>query len=121
LSTTEAEFIGLSVSLRTAIPIVNVIQEMQDLGFPVNAENRTIHCTVFEDNSGALEIARVPKVRPRTKHMNNKYFHFMEYTTREDSPYHFEKIATEDQPADMLTKPLAEAPHEKHRKTIQGW
>ena len=121
LSTTEAEFIGLSVSLRTAIPIVNIIQEMKDLGFPVNADARTIHCTVFEDNSGALEIAKVPKVRPRTKHMNNKYFHFMEYTTREDSPYHFEKIATEDQPADMLTKPLAEALHEKHRRTIQGW
>jgi hypothetical protein len=121
LSTTEAEFIGLSVSLRTAIPIVNIVQEMLELGFPVNTSSRTIHCTIFEDNSGALEIARVPKARPRTKHMNNKYFHFMEYTTREEAPYHFEKIATEDQPADILTKPLAEALHEKHRRTIQGW
>jgi hypothetical protein len=83
--------------------------------------SRVIHCTIFEDNSGALEIARVPKVRPRTKHMNNKYFHFLEYTSREGAPYSFEKIATEEQPADMLTKPLPEALHEKHRRTVQGW
>ena len=118
---TEAEFIGLSVALRTAIPIVNIIQEMLELGFPVNANSRVIHCTVFGDNSGALEIVRAPKVRPRTKHMNNKYFHFLEYTSREGVPYRFDKIATEDQPADMLTKPLPETLHEKHRRAIQGW
>jgi hypothetical protein len=32
-----------------------------------------IHCKVFEDNAGAIEIANVPKMRPRTKHLNIKY------------------------------------------------
>ena len=39
-----------------------------------------IHCKVFEDNNGALEMARTPKLRPHTKHINNAYHHFREYT-----------------------------------------
>jgi hypothetical protein len=123
LSTTEAEVIGLSMALRTAIPILNMLQEMEELGFPVvlNQREKSIHCAVFEDNSGALQIAMVPKMRPRTKHINNKYFHFVEYTSRDDSPFSFHKVSTEDQPADMLTKPLPEPTLVKHRKAVLGW
>ena len=39
-----------------------------------------IHCKVFEDNSGALEMACTPKLRPCMKHINNAYHHFCEYT-----------------------------------------
>ncbi len=28
-----------------------------------------VHCHVFEDNSGALEMANNPKYRPQTKHI----------------------------------------------------
>jgi hypothetical protein len=123
LSSTESEVIGLSAALRTAIPIVNMLGEMVDLGFPILAKQReqSIHCSVFEDNNGALQIATVPKMRPRTKHINNKYFHFLEYTSRDDSPFSFHKVATEDQSADMLTKPLPLPALEKHRRAILGW
>jgi Reverse transcriptase (RNA-dependent DNA polymerase) len=123
LSSTEAEVIGLSAALRTSIPIVNMIREMAELGFPILDRQResSIHCQVFEDNSGALQIATVPKMRPRTKHINNKYFHFVEYTTRDDSPFSFHKVGTEEQTADMLTKPLSLPALEKHRKSILGW
>ena len=115
--------IGLSAVLKTSIPIVNMLEEMASLGFPILARQReqTIHCSVFEDNSGALQIATVPKMRPRMKHINNMYFHFVEYTSRDDSPFSFHKVATEDQSADMLTKPLPLPALEKHRKTILGW
>jgi hypothetical protein len=100
-----------------------MLQEMAGLGFPVllNEREQTIHCAVFEDNSGALQIATVPKMRPRTKHINNKYFHFLEYTSRDDSPFSFHKVSTEDQPADMLTKPLPEPTLVKHRSSVLGW
>ena len=39
----------------------------------------TVRCELFEDNSGALELATVHKMRPRTKHINIKYHHFWEY------------------------------------------
>ncbi len=39
----------------------------------------TVHCRIFEDNSGALEITKVPKMRPRTKHIKIKYHHFRDF------------------------------------------
>jgi hypothetical protein len=38
-----------------------------------------VYCKVFEDNSGALELARLPKLRPRSKHINVCYHHFREH------------------------------------------
>ena len=47
-----------------------------------------VHCRVFEDNSGAIEIAKVPKRRPRTKHINIKYHHFRDYVGRGEVTVH---------------------------------
>jgi hypothetical protein len=121
LSSTESEFIGLSTSLRTAIPLQHILNEMKSLGFQISPAGPQISCEAFEDNNGALAIASVPKMRPRTKHINNKYFHFMEYTSRDDAPFEFLPIDTADQPADMLTKPLSQEPLEKHRRWTLGW
>jgi len=41
-------------------------------GFNMCSTKPTVYCRDFEDNSGALEIAKVPKTRPRTKHINIK-------------------------------------------------
>ena len=78
-----------------------------------------IHCKLFEDNSGAIEIANVPKMRPRTKHINVKYHHFRDYVENEDISIN--KIDTADQPADFLTKPVNEPTLVKHRYTVMGW
>ena len=75
LSTTEAEYVGLSRAIQEITPVVRVLQEMQELGFDVPSSEARVHCRVFEDNSGALEIATNPKFRPRTKHINQR-FHF---------------------------------------------
>ena len=121
LSSTELELIGLSMALKTTIPMMAMLQEMTDLGFEVGNGTKTLHCELFEDNNGALAIASMPRVRPRTKHINNKYFHFLDHTSRDDAKYTFTKIDTQDQPADMLTKPLAAEAHVKHRLFVQGW
>ena len=76
-------------------------------------------CTVFEDNSGALELARLPKIRPRTKHINQSYHHFREHVERQEVYIHATR--TEAQLADILTKPLPEASFTRHRKAIMGW
>jgi hypothetical protein len=119
LSSTESELIGLSMALRTAIPLMNMLNEMKAFGFEVHHDKPKVHCKVFEDNSGALEIAKVPKMRPRTKHINCKYFHFVSYV--EDGSITLHPIGTADQPADMLTKALDVMTLSKHRKSIQGW
>jgi hypothetical protein len=62
LSSTESELIGLSMALKTTIPLMAMLQEMKDFGFPVGSGNKDIHCELFEDNNGALAIASMPKV-----------------------------------------------------------
>jgi hypothetical protein len=121
LSTTEAELVGLSQSLRVAIPIINIINEMKEQGFEILPKEPVVHSKLFEDNSGTLAICKFPKMRPRTKHINVKFFHFVEFTSREDNPFEFIKIGTDDQPADMLTKALAFDELVKHRKWLLGW
>ena len=54
---------------------------MKRNGFKVDSANPKVHCSVFEDNTGALEIARTHKYRPRTKHLNIRLHHFWDYMT----------------------------------------
>ena len=57
LLTTEAEYIAMSQSLRDVLPIMVLIQEMKEKSFQVICTQSYIYCKVFEDNSGALELA----------------------------------------------------------------
>ena len=57
LSTTEAEYIALSTSLREVIPLMGMLKEATEQGVQIDNLPPKIHCTVFEDNSGALELA----------------------------------------------------------------
>jgi hypothetical protein len=119
LSTTEAEYIALSQSMREVLPIMWLMQEAHDNGIPVLTTPPKIHCKVFEDNAGAIEIAKVPKMRPRTKHLNIKYHHFREEVKKGTvSIYH---VGTTDQIADIFTKPLDERLFIKLRERIMGW
>ena len=119
MSTTEAEYIALSTSLREVIPMMGMLQEAREHGLPMEYLPPKVHCTVFEDNSGALELARLPKIRPRTKHINQSYHHFREHVERQEVT--IQSTPTEDQLADILTKPLPEVSFSRHRKTIMGW
>eukprot|EP00957_Ditylum_brightwellii_P093214 7097869-Ditylum_brightwellii.AAC.1 len=59
--------------------LMNCLQEIQDQGIAKTNYTPDIDCKMLEDNSGALELAQVPKVRPRTKHINSVYHHFRSY------------------------------------------
>jgi len=62
LSSTESEFIVLSMALQTTIPLMELVKELLKLqGFNMVSTKPIVHCQVFEDNSGALEIAKGPK------------------------------------------------------------
>ena len=119
LSSTESEYMGLSYALREAIPIMGILKEMQMHGFSIGSTKASIHCKVFEDNSGALEMAKTHKYRPRTKHINVKYHHFRDYITRGNISVH--KIDTSDQCADYLTKPVNLDTLKRLRKRVMGW
>ena len=74
---------------------------------------------MFEDNSGALEMATNHKFRPRTKHLNVKLHHFRDYVSRGDIKVL--PISTDDQLADYLTKPVSQEILERLRPQVMGW
>ena len=118
LSTTEAEYIALSQSMRDLIPIRTVLKELATvLGLQIDTP--MTHSTVFEDNNGALELAIEPKYRPRTKHIAIKYHHFREHV--KNKSIKVKKIDTKEQLADIFTKPIEKHQFEYLRNKLMGW
>ena len=111
LSTTEAEYMALSENTRTLLPLMDLLEEGQKHGIPIHSPTPTVRCRIFEDNAGALELANVPKMRPRTRHINQKYHHFREVLA----------VATKDQLADQFTKGLGIQLFQDLRKRVMGW
>ena len=122
LSTTEVEYVALSQSLRDTFPIMNFLTDFKSQGYNIIGDSREqVLCKVFEDNSRAIELANVPKMRLRTKHINLVYHHFRSRVKTRTNPLGdvtVEHIDTEDQIANMLTKPLAAPLFLKHRKNL---
>ena len=83
---------------------MGLLKEARAQGILIDDLPPKVHCTVFEDNSGALELARLPKIRPRTKHINQSYHHFREHVERKEIL--IEATPMEQQIADILNKSL---------------
>ena len=99
--------------------MIEMIKEMVRNKIKMVMTNTRIYCEVYEDNSGALAIAKEHKYRSRTNHLNIKLHHFRQYVNNNEID--ILPIKTDDQPEDIFTKPLAEPLLVKHRKFIMGW
>ena len=118
LFTTEAKYVGLSQSLRDAIPLMLLLGELKEI-LPITVENPKIHCTVFEDNNSCIQLVKCPKMRPRTKHIRLKYHRF--HSKVQDSTITIEHIDGENHPANLLTKALPKIKFLTLRKLINRW
>ena len=108
-STTEAEFVAMSESVKEAIWLRRLLQS---LGFPT-----TVPTPIFSDNQGAIQLVKNPKFHKRTKHIETKYYLIREkYDNKQIDVFY---IHTKQQLADILTKPL---PREafQHLRTLHG-
>ena len=76
-------------------------------------------CKLFEDNSGAIEIAKEEKYRPQTKHINVKYHHFRSLV--QEGVISILPIKSEGNPADILTHPVTAERLAKHITTLLKW
>ena len=115
LSPYEAKYHSLSQSLRDAIPVMNLLKDFNNQGFHGEYNPPTVKYKAFEDNTGALELARLPKMRPRTKHNNITRKHVKD---KEITVHH---IDTSERQADIFTKPLNERTFTYLRKLIMAW
>ena len=120
LSTTEAEYVALSTALRDVIFILQLRDEFEEFGIKLSPGTPQVkHCSVHEDNVGALELANNPKLRPRTKHIAVQYHHFRSYV--ENGTIKVHHISTTEQLADMFTKPLPREQFQALRYKLLGW
>ena len=117
-STAEAEYLALSSAARYAISISYLLDEINREFHTISSTPQFV-CSMFEDNTAALEIAKVPKMRPRTKHINVSYHFFRNEV--EAGRLLILPVDTKDQRADILTKAVDEATLKRHRKTNQGF
>ena len=119
LSTMEAEYVALSQSLRDLIPMRRILKHLCSIVFGKDKYQSRIYSKVFEDNQGALQLARAPRMTPRTKHYGIKYHFFRDYVKRGEVQLH--KIASKEQRADIFTKGLVQATFQYIRKSLLGW
>jgi hypothetical protein len=118
LSTTNAKYVAMSQALCDVIPIMNMLKEMRDRDFKIICTEPYVYCKVFEDNSGTLELMRLPKLHPRTKHINVCYHYFCKHVLK--GLIKIFPIDTKDQIADALTKALALNDFQRHCRYMCG-
>ena len=105
--------IALSTATRENMHLLRLIADAQKHGIDLQLNNAELHCKVMEDNTGTVEIAKEPRIRQRTKHINQKYWHFVTFLRKGVMSINW--IPSEEQLADLLTKPLG--PELFHRFT----
>ncbi len=117
-STAKAEFIALSIALWEVIPLLTVMEEINEV-FPLMMNPPNFHCKVWENNQSCIAMATSQKFTPRTKHIALKYHHFKQYI--ESGKIQIKYVHTELQQADILTKPVKIELFPKLRYMLMGW
>ena len=85
---------------------------LQELGFIKNNQSTQLYC----DNQGALALAGNPAHHKRSKHIDIRCHYIREMVDNGHITIHH--VGTNDQAADMLTKPLKDVKHMHNCKLI---
>ena len=95
LSTTEAEYMGLTKSAKEGIWLKGFVS---DLGIHHD------HASLYYDSLGAICLNKDQVHHERTKYIDVRY-HFL----RTEKRIKVNKVGTKDNPADMFTKPVPQS------------
>jgi hypothetical protein len=120
-STMEAEYSALSMALRAAIPLLELVKAtVTGLKLP-NLPFTTFKTTVHEDNQSCERLANMEprRVTPRSKFYAIKMHWFRSWLKPKSIIIQY--INTKLQKADMLTKSLATSDFEENRCLTCGW
>ena len=80
---------------------------------PGSEESISLYC----DNNGAIAQAKEPRSHQKSKHVLRRFHLIREIVTRGDVAV--ERVPSEDNIADPLTKPLSQIVYERH-KSLMG-
>lgn len=109
-STTEAEYIAASEAAKEAVWMKKFIEELGVV--PSIANPVDLYC----DNNGAIAQAKEPRSHQRSKHILRRFHLIREIIARGDIKIC--RVDSDDNVADPLTKPLSQAKHEGHARSI---
>ena len=85
----------------------------------IESKHPSVNCKLFEDNNGAIELVKAPKIHPRTKHIVLKHNHFREHIRK--GLIEINLIVTLEQVAEIFTKALPLPIFNYLRKKLMGW
>ena len=111
LSTCEAEYIALANAVQEAKFLKQLCMDMQ----VSISEGKTV---IRIDNQGAINLARNPIHHQRSKHIDIKY-HFIRLEVKEER-VSLEYIPTEENIADIFTKPASKGKLQKFKAIMLG-
>jgi len=110
LSSSEAEYMAACYAVQEAVHLRLLLKS---LGYEQQG-----HTVIFEDNQGCIYMSQNPVMHKRAKHIDIRY-HFVRERVAQ-GVVKLEYIKTEDQLADLLTKPLLKARVLKIRGSVLG-
>ncbi|XP_050150594.1 uncharacterized mitochondrial protein AtMg00810-like [Malus sylvestris] len=108
LSTCEAEYVAATSCVCHAIWLRNLLKE---LSMPQEEPTE-----IYVDNKSAIALAKNPVFHDRSKHIDTRYHYIRECIAREDVQVEYMK--SQDQVADIFTKPLRQEDFVRLRNTI---
>lgn len=97
LSTTESEYIAASHTVRELVWLERLLRNLLE-----NEQRKPI---LYMDNQSAIKLIKNPEFHKRTKHVDVRY-HFVREKFK-DKLFDIEYVSTDNQLADLCTKPLA--------------
>jgi hypothetical protein len=142
LSTFHAEYVALSAAARTVLHLQRLLTELLDVlkqhgDSPIfrahfhedesgphplmshPSSSPIVQAYFFEDNASAHLLANTQRLSTRSRHLNVKWHWFWEQVRNESMVV--EKIGTDFQQADYMTKGLSIESFESNRRANQGW
>ena len=134
LSTLEAEYMQLSRTITVLLGIKNMLEELLPR-LKIQGLDSFVKSTVFEDNAGALILATNQNITSRTRYLNCRWQHFWSWIhqpddgppqdnpngTWTDGKIKAGKVASSENPSDIMTKGLVRALYERCRLRTNGW
>ena len=108
-STTEAEYKQLTFGMKQAMYYINLLQE--EMKFNVTP------VPIHEDNQGAIILAQQPTVSMKSRHIAFRH-HYAREQVMEYKRFVLKYIKSQDNCADIFTKPLERFTLYKHRDFI---
>ena len=109
ISSTEAEYIALSIAISEACWLRKILLDF-------NLFNLEKPISIFEDNQSAIKLANNPENNRRLKHLDIRFFFIKEKIDL--GLVNIVYIKTEEQIADMFTKPLPKVKLVKFRNEL---